>query len=80
MAVGVNDAIKKGQILWELHGTLVVSLGASVVVKIGTLINPGELTNLNYIHAHVPRFPYQPAWGASNPDAEPTSSCPALTA
>lgn len=57
LAIGINKAIKKGKILWKLHGTVVVGIGASEVVKIGTSIDLDEVTNLSYINAHAPAVP-----------------------
>ncbi|KAK0741868.1 hypothetical protein B0T21DRAFT_327272 [Apiosordaria backusii] len=57
LAMGINKAIEKGKILWKLHGTVVLGLGASEVVKIGTSLDLDEVTNLSYINAYVPAVP-----------------------
>ncbi|KAI1856407.1 hypothetical protein JX265_011654 [Neoarthrinium moseri] len=57
LALGVNEAIAKGKILWKLHGTVVLGLSASVVVKIGTSLDLDEVTNLSYINTFMPAIP-----------------------
>ncbi|KAJ4293709.1 hypothetical protein N0V88_005217 [Collariella sp. IMI 366227] len=57
LVLGINKAIEKGEILWELHGTAVVGLSPTEVVKIGTSLDPDEIMNLNYINTHVPAVP-----------------------
>ncbi|KAL2179727.1 kinase-like domain-containing protein [Thermothelomyces heterothallicus CBS 202.75] len=57
LATHVNEAIENAEVLWRLHGTVVLGLGASVVVKIGASLDPDEVENLRYINAHVPDVP-----------------------
>jgi hypothetical protein len=57
LVAGINKAIEKGKILWKLHGTVVLGLGASEVVKIGTSVDLDEVTNLSYINSYVPAVP-----------------------
>lgn len=47
----------RGESLWSLHGTCVLDLGQSLVVKVGTCLNPDGITNLQYINAQVPQIP-----------------------
>ncbi|KXX83131.1 hypothetical protein MMYC01_200349 [Madurella mycetomatis] len=57
LAAHINKAIGNAEVLWRLHGTVVLGLSASVVVKIGTSLDPDEAANLRYINAHVPDVP-----------------------
>ncbi|AEO62052.1 hypothetical protein MYCTH_2312975 [Thermothelomyces thermophilus ATCC 42464] len=57
LATHVNEAIENAEVLWRLHGTVVLGLSASVVVKIGASLDPDEVENLRYINAHVPDVP-----------------------
>ncbi|KAK4118770.1 kinase-like protein [Parathielavia appendiculata] len=57
LAAGINKAIKNGQVLWALHGTVVIGLGESVVIKIGSSLDPDEVENLRYINTHAPGVP-----------------------
>jgi hypothetical protein len=57
LADGINKAIESGEVLWKLHGTVVLGLGATVVVKIGTSLDPDEVANLLYINGKVPAVP-----------------------
>ncbi|KAK4149048.1 kinase-like domain-containing protein [Chaetomidium leptoderma] len=57
LATQINKAIENGEVLWRLYGTVVLGLGASVVVKIGTSLDPDDVANLRYINAHVPDVP-----------------------
>jgi hypothetical protein len=53
----INKEIENGQVLWKLHGTAVLGLVATVVVKIGTSLGPDEVANLLYINAANPAVP-----------------------
>ncbi|ROV98069.1 hypothetical protein VMCG_06990 [Cytospora schulzeri] len=53
----LHQAMKMGENLWSLHGTCVLGLGQSMVVKIGTCLNPDGIANLKYINAQVPQIP-----------------------
>jgi hypothetical protein len=53
----INKAIESGEVLWSLHGTVVLGLGPFVVVKIGTSLDPDEVANLRYVNAHAPSVP-----------------------
>ncbi|KAK3294270.1 uncharacterized protein B0H64DRAFT_300309, partial [Chaetomium fimeti] len=57
LAAQINQAIGNAEVLWRLHGTIVLGLSVSVVVKIGTSLDLDEVANLRYIHAHVPEVP-----------------------
>ena len=57
LANGINKVMEKAKILWKLHGTVVLDLGGSEVVKIGTSLDLDEVTNLSYINAYVPAVP-----------------------
>ncbi|KAL2160757.1 hypothetical protein VTH06DRAFT_954 [Thermothelomyces fergusii] len=57
LATRVNEAIEHAEVLWRLHETVVLGLGPSVVVKIGTSLDADEVENLRYINAHVPDVP-----------------------
>lgn len=57
LVMGINKAIEKGKILWKLHGTVVLGLGTSEVVKIRTSLDLDEVTNLSYINTYVPDVP-----------------------
>ncbi|KAK4170648.1 kinase-like domain-containing protein [Triangularia setosa] len=57
LAAGMNKAIKNGQVLWALHGTVVIGLGESVVVKIGSSLDPDEVENLRYVNTRAPAVP-----------------------
>ncbi|POR31015.1 Uncharacterized protein TPAR_08761 [Tolypocladium paradoxum] len=53
----LNQVMKDGQMLWNLHGTFVLGLGAAEVVKIGEGLDPDGITNLQYVNTHVPEVP-----------------------
>jgi hypothetical protein len=58
LADGINKAIESGEVLWKLHGTVVLGpLGQPWWVKIGTSLDPDEVANLLYIKAKTPTVP-----------------------
>lgn len=67
---GLNGAIESGEMLWSLHDTVVVGIGASLAVKIGTSLDPDGITNLQHInaHAHAPNVPTPSLLGALRSD------------
>ncbi|KAI0834658.1 phosphotransferase enzyme family protein [Hypoxylon sp. FL0890] len=66
IVVGLNQAIENSQLLWSLHGTFVLGLDASKVVKIGTSLDPDGVSNLQYINTHVAEIPTPSFLGALN--------------
>ncbi|EPE05261.1 phosphotransferase family protein [Ophiostoma piceae UAMH 11346] len=63
-ATGLNAALRQGELLWRLYETVVVGLGPTVVVKIGTSLDPDGVTNLGYINTHLPSVPAPTFLGA----------------
>ncbi|KAL2194284.1 hypothetical protein P885DRAFT_71594 [Corynascus similis CBS 632.67] len=57
LATRVNETIRNGEVLWRLHGTVVLGLSAFEVLKIGTSLDPDEIANLRYIKNHVSNVP-----------------------
>lgn len=53
----LSQAMKSGQILYNLHGTFLLSVGESVVVKIAPSLDLDGITNLQYINTHVSEVP-----------------------
>jgi hypothetical protein len=65
---GLNGAIESGEILWNLHDTVVLDIGASLAVKIGASLDPDGITNLQHINAHAPDVPTPLLLGALESD------------
>lgn len=59
-----NSAIQHSQILWELCGARVLSIGPRIVVKIAPSLDLDEMRNLQYVHQHVPAVPAPQCLGA----------------
>lgn len=53
----LNPVMKNAEVLWSLHGTFVLGLGAAEVVKIGRGLDPDGTTNLQYVNTHLPEVP-----------------------
>ncbi|KAK2598485.1 hypothetical protein N8I77_011898 [Diaporthe amygdali] len=53
----LHQLMRTGDVLFSLHDTSVLSLGASEVLKTGTCLNPEGITNLQFINTHFPQIP-----------------------
>ncbi|KAI3338719.1 hypothetical protein F4824DRAFT_499095 [Ustulina deusta] len=53
----LNNLIQEGQILHQLHGTYVISVGLHYAVKTDTSGDLDQITNLQYIHDKFPDIP-----------------------
>ncbi len=61
---GLNKALQQGEVLWRLFETMVIGLGASVVVKTSLSLDPDGAANLRYINEHLPALPALAFMGA----------------
>jgi hypothetical protein len=57
MATALNQAIRGGKILFQLHDTFVIEIGPSHVVKAAQSLDPDHIHNIQYITTHVPELP-----------------------
>ncbi|KAI3321036.1 kinase-like protein [Xylariaceae sp. AK1471] len=53
----LNELIQGGEVLHQLYGTYVISIGPRYVVKISTSGDLDQITNLQYIHDNAPKVP-----------------------
>lgn len=57
MAATLNQVIRGGKILFQLHHTFVISIGPSHVVKVALSLDPDHVDNTQYLATHVPELP-----------------------
>ncbi|CAI6341292.1 unnamed protein product [Periconia digitata] len=64
MAVILNQIIRGGEILFQLHNAFVISIGHGHVVKIATSLDPNHIENTQYLTTHIPELPIPRCLGA----------------
>ena len=57
IAATLNQVIRSGKTLFQLHHSFVIEIGPSHVVKVAMSLDPDHIDNIEYLAAHVPELP-----------------------
>jgi hypothetical protein len=68
MAAKLNQVIRGGEILFQLHHTFVINIGPSHVVKVALSLDPDHIDNTQYLATHVPELPIPHCLGVLRSD------------
>jgi hypothetical protein len=68
MAATLNQVIRGGKILFQLHHTFVIDIGPSHVVKVALSLDPDHIDNTRYLATHVPELPIPHCLGVLRSD------------